>query len=69
MPGDVGLVAELLSKVFGWLVDPTGYEQLTLDNKLKFMMRGINEAMAKCDWATVDTLFAEYRELRTHLSA
>jgi hypothetical protein len=69
MPGDVGLVAELLSKVFGWIVDPTGYEQLTLDNKLRIMMRGINEAMAKCDWATVDALFAEYRELRTHLSA
>lgn len=65
MPGDVGLVAELLSKVFGWLVDPAGYEQLTLDNKLRFLMRGINESVAKNDWATVDALFAEYRELRT----
>lgn len=64
MAGDVGLVAELLSKVFGWVVDPTGYEQLTLDNQLKFLMRGINNAIAKDDWATVDTLFAQYRELR-----
>lgn len=68
MPGDVGLVAELLSRVFGWLVDPTGYEQLTLDNKLRLIMRGINDAVAKNDWAAVDALFAEYRELRTQHS-
>lgn len=65
MPGDVGLVAELLSQVFGWLVDPAGFEQLTLDNKLRLLMRGINEAISKNDWATVDALFAQYRELRT----
>lgn len=64
MPGDVGAVATLLSAVFGFAVDPTGYEQLTRDNKLKFLMRGINECIAKNDWARTDVLFAEYRELR-----
>lgn len=64
MPGDVGLVAELLSKVFGWAVDPDGLAQLRLDGQLKMIMRGINEAIAKDDWASVDRLFAQYRELR-----
>ena len=64
MPGDVGLVAKLLSEIFGFVVDPDGYEQLTRDNKLKFLMRGINEAIPKDDWARADCLFANYRELR-----
>lgn len=64
MPGDVGMIAGLLTQVFGWLVDPTGYEQLTLDNKLRLLMRGINEAVANNNWTAVDALFAEYRELR-----
>lgn len=64
MVGDVGLVAKLLSEVFGFIVDPDGYEQLTRDNKLKFLMRGINESLVKDDWVRCDRLFAEYRELR-----
>lgn len=62
--GDVGAVAKLLSEVFGFVVDPDGYEQLTRENKLKFLTRGINECIHKDDWARVDTLFAQYRELR-----
>ena len=63
MPGDVGLVAKLLSEVLGFIVEPDGYEQLNRENKLKFIMRGINEAIHKNDWARVDLLFAQYREL------
>ena len=63
MPGDVGLVAKLLSEVFGFVVDPDGYEQLTRENKLKFLMRGINECLTKNDWVRGDALFAQYREL------
>lgn len=63
MPGDVGLVAKLLSEILGFVVDPDGYEQLTRDNKLKFLMRGLNEAIAKDDWTRADILFANYREL------
>lgn len=63
MPGDVGLVAKLLSEILGFAVDPDGYEQLKRENKLKFIMRGINEGIHKNDWARVDLLFAQYREL------
>lgn len=64
MPGDVGLVAKLLSEILGFAVDPTGFEQLTRENKLKFLMRGINESIATNDWARADMLFAQYRELK-----
>lgn len=71
MPGEaaaVAAVAELLSRVFGWAVDPTGMEQLTLDNKLKLIMRGINEAIIKNDWPAADALFQQYRGLRREQS-
>ena len=61
--GDVGAVAKLLSEIFGFVVDPTGYEQLTRENKLKILMRGINDSVAKSDWARADVLFGEYRGL------
>jgi hypothetical protein len=67
MPGDIGLVAKLLSEIFGFIVDPDGYEQLTRDNKLKFLMRGINEAITKDDWPRANALFAQYRELRQQI--
>ena len=71
MPGEavaIAAVSELLSKVFGWAVDPTGLEQLTLDNQLKLIARGMNEAIAKADWDSADALFARYRELRREQS-
>jgi hypothetical protein len=67
MLGDIGLVAKLLSDVFGFVVEPTGYEQLSRDNKLKMLMRGINECLTKDDWVRGDLLFAEYRELRQQI--
>ena len=63
MAGDVGLLAKLLSEVFGFIVNPDGYEQLSRENQLKFMMRGINESIAKNDWGNCDKLFAHYNEL------
>lgn len=63
MPGDVGLVAKLLSEILGFAVDPDGYEQLTRENKLKFLMRGVNECITKGDYVRCDALFAQYREL------
>jgi hypothetical protein len=64
MPGDIGAVATLLSKVFGFVVDPDGYEQLKRDNKLALIARGIDEAIANRDWPTCDLLFGELRALR-----
>ena len=62
--GDVGAVATLLSKVLGFAVDPTGYEQLSRENQLKILMRGMNESISKDDWPTCDLLFGQYRELK-----
>ena len=67
MPGELqaaGAIAELLSKVFGFVVDPDGLAQLSRANLLKYLMRGINEGIACADWASVDALFFHYRELR-----
>ncbi len=67
MPGEAAAVAavtNLLSKVFGFVVDEDGYAKLSRENKLKFLMRGINEGIAKEDWPAVDALFFHYRELR-----
>lgn len=63
MPGDVGLVAGLLTKVLGFAVGDTTFAELSRENKLKMIMRGINEAIAKDDWGTCDALFAEHRDL------
>ena len=65
MPGDVGLVAALLTKVFGFVVDPTGYEQLSREIKLRTVRRGLSAAIENNDWDAADTLFDEYRQLRT----
>ena len=64
MPGDIGLVAALLTRVFGFVVDKDGYAALTRERQLKFLMRAINDATEEGDWATVDALFAEYRLLK-----
>jgi hypothetical protein len=64
IPEAIAEVAKLLSKVFGFVVDPTGLQQLTLENQLKYLSRGMNGAIEKEDWPTADALFNAYRELR-----
>lgn len=59
----VTAVATLLTKALGFAVGEQSYGELTRENKLKLIMRGINEAIAKNDWATCDSLFGEHREL------
>jgi hypothetical protein len=68
MPGDVGLVAALLTKVFGWAVDPTGFALMEMNHKLEVIHAGINVALDKGDNDTVDLLFQQYRELRQSAS-
>lgn len=60
----VTAVATLLSQVFGFVVDPDGYEQLARESKLKLIQRGIDEAIGKNDWATCDVLLGRLRDLR-----
>ena len=64
IPEAIAALATLLSKALGFAVDPDGYEQLSRENKLKLIGRGMNEAIANNDWPTADLLFANYRELR-----
>lgn len=61
--GDVGAIASLLSKLFGFAVDANGFAEMSREHKLKWIMRGINDAIAQNDPASADALFAAYREL------
>jgi len=64
MPGDVGLVAALLTKVLGYAVDPDGYEQWSREKKLTTLMEGIDAAILAHDEPATDVLFDEYRWVR-----
>lgn len=57
-------ITTLLSQVFGFAVDPNGYERLSRESKLKLIQRGIDDAIAKDNWAACDALFVQLRELR-----
>ena len=63
MPSDVGLIAALLSQVFGWAVDPDGYEQMKVKHKLEVLNAGYHIAMDQGDLPTADLIFQRYREL------
>ena len=63
MPGDVGLIAALLTKVFGYAVDADGWAAKRREDQLDDIHQGIQKALADSDYATVDALFNEYREL------
>ena len=63
MAGDVGLVAALLTKVFGFVVDPTGYEQMSREMQLRTLRKGLDSAIEDNDWTAVDLLLNEYRRL------
>ena len=64
IPEAIAEVAKLLTKVFGYTVDPSGLATLKRENQLKLIMRGIDEAIAKNEWAACDALFAQYERLR-----
>ena len=63
MPGDVGAVAILLTKLLGYAVDPDGYSAWSRERKLSRLMEGIDAAIYTHDSSAADVLFAEYREL------
>ena len=63
--GDVGLIAKLLSEVFGFAVNEDGYKEMSRENKLKWIQRGVDDAIVNNNWAAYDQLLAELRSLRT----
>lgn len=62
-PGSVGLVAELLSRVFGFVVDPAGLAKMQREHELELINAAFKIALAKKDAVAVDLLFARLREL------
>lgn len=65
----VTAVAELLSKVFGFVVDPDGLEQMQVEHEIEVIHAAIKVAQAKKDVAAVDALFVRFRELSKRLAA
>ena len=61
--GDVGAVATLLTKVFGFVVDADGLKTMKREHQLEVIHAGIKVALDKGDTDAVDMLFAQYREL------
>ncbi len=56
-------IATLLTKALGFAVGDTTFSELTRENQLKLIMRGINDSISRDDWATCDALFERHREL------
>lgn len=62
--GDIGAVATLLSKIFGFVVDPDGLKTMKREHELEVIHAGIQVALDKGDHDAVDLLMQRYRELR-----
>jgi hypothetical protein len=60
----IGPVAELLSKVFGFVVDPEGLAKMKREHKIQVINAAFAIAMDEHDEVAVDLLFAELRQLR-----
>lgn len=67
IPGAIKAVAELLSKVFGFVVDPEGLAAMKLEHQLEVLNAGIKIALDKKDCAAIDVLFDRYRELSARI--
>jgi hypothetical protein len=63
MPGDVGLVAALLTKVFGFVVDPTGLAAMKREHELEVIHAAYTIALDRGDTDAVDALLERLREL------
>ena len=63
----IGPVADLLSKVFGWTVDPNGLATMKLEHRLEIIHAGVEIAISKEDDVATDVLFDQYRLLSKSL--
>ena len=62
--GDVGAVASLLEKVFGFVVDPAGLEKMKREHQLAVIQVAYEIALDKNDSDAVDALLAELRRMQ-----
>lgn len=67
IPEAIASVAELLTKVFGFVVDPDGLAKMKLDNQVDLVHAGVKIAIRNKDSDTADLLFERYRELWVQL--
>jgi hypothetical protein len=58
-----GPIAELLSKIFGWAVSPSGFALMKLEWQLKFLRVGMDIAIEKHDPIRADLVLDAYRKL------
>ena len=56
-------VATLLTKVFGFVVDPEGLAKMKLENQIDIIHAGVKIAIRNQDSDAADLLFERYREL------
>lgn len=64
MAGDpITAIAELISKAFGFAVDPDGFERMKLEHQIEVIHAAIIVARGNGDTDTLDALFDHYREL------
>ncbi len=63
MISDIGAIAELLSKVFGFVVDPAGLATMRREHKIEVLNAAFKIAMDKGDAVALDLLFSTLREL------
>ena len=61
--GDISAIATLLTKIFGFIVDPEGLKSMKLEHELEVIHAGIKIAISKQDYDAIDVLFNRYREL------
>lgn len=63
MPGDVGLVAELLTTVAKWAMSEDGYRQWAKERTLAKKRKEAHDALASNDYAALRRLIRELRDL------
>lgn len=56
-------VAKLLTKVFGFVVDPDGLAKMKLENQIDLIHAGVKVAIRNQDSDAADLLFEQYRAL------
>ena len=66
--GEIGDVASLLEKVFGFFVDPDKFAAMQLNHKLEVLHAAHRIAMDKRDFAAADLLYQQYRELSNSIA-
>jgi len=63
MPGDVGLVAELLTTVAKWAMSEDGYRQWSKEKALAKKRKEAHHALEANDYVTLRRLVSELRDL------